>query len=77
MAERLAAGFAARGVELLVPVQTNQVFARLSAAHAAVLRAQGAQFYDWPALGAEARRFVCAFDTAPADVDALIFALPH
>jgi threonine aldolase len=72
MAHALADGFSALGVRVLGPVATNQVFAELSPCASATLRASGFQFYDWPTLGPEARRFVTAFDSRKADVDALL-----
>lgn len=72
VARTLADGFAALGVRVLGPVETNQVFAELSERASAALRARGFQFYDWPTLGPEARRFVTAFDSRKADVDTLL-----
>ena len=74
-ARELADGFGALGVRLLAPVETNQVFAQLSALTSAALRGRGFQFYDWPTLGTHARRFVTSFETRKADVDALLRAL--
>lgn len=75
MARRLANGLLRLGVQLLRPVQTNQVFAQLEPALCARLRAQGFQFYDWPTLGAGARRLVTSYDTREGDVDTLLGAL--
>lgn len=73
MAARLAAGIAAtRGAALLHPVEANEIFARLPDGAVERLRGQGFRFYDW---GAGAARFVTAFATQAADVDALIAAL--
>ena len=45
---------------LLHPVEANEVFVRLTAAEREALRSQGFDFYDW---GAEAARFVAAWDS--------------
>ncbi|WP_305098545.1 threonine aldolase family protein [Croceibacterium aestuarii] len=45
---------------LLHPVEANEVFVRCTAAERQALRAQGFGFYDW---GANAARFVAAWDT--------------
>jgi threonine aldolase len=56
------------GVKVLRPVQANAVFASLSEGAAAALRARGWRFYDF--IGSGGVRFMCAWDTAPEDVDA-------
>jgi threonine aldolase len=71
MATRLGAGVP----ELLMPVEANVVFARLSAAAIARLEGQGFLFYEWPLFGAGAVRFVCGFSTTEQEVDALLAAL--
>jgi threonine aldolase len=60
------------GERLLHPVEANEVFVRLSEAERAALRAQGFGFYDW---GAEAARFVAAWNTREADALALARAI--
>ncbi|WJY19510.1 beta-eliminating lyase-related protein [Alteriqipengyuania flavescens] len=45
---------------LLHPVEANEVFVRLTAEEREALRTQGFDFYDW---GAEAARFVAAWDS--------------
>jgi threonine aldolase len=67
-AARLAA---AAGARLLHPVEANALFVDLSGGAAEALRAAGAQFYDWPPDGPEAARLVVAWDTPPAEIDAL------
>jgi threonine aldolase len=57
---------------LLHPVQANELFVRLTPAERAALRAQGFGFYDW---GAEAARFVTAWNTPSPDTAALARAL--
>lgn len=73
MAARLRAGLEqVPGIEPTQPTQSNAVFARMPAAMAADLR-QTYHFYDWAAETGEVR-LMCAFDTDPADVDALVAA---
>jgi threonine aldolase len=69
-AARLAA--AAGPDRLLLPVEANEMFVRVSAEEAAALRAQGFDFYDW---GPSAARLVTSWDSDPADVDALAAAI--
>lgn len=68
-ARELAAAGADR---LLQPVEANVLFLRCTAAERAALRAQGFGFYD---RGAEAARFVTAWNSDPAAVAALARAL--
>ena len=71
MAQRLAAGLAAiPGAELLFPVEANGVFVTLPTAVQDGLRARGWRFYTF--IGAGGARFMCAWDTSPQTVDALI-----
>lgn len=74
MAARLAAGVSALdGVQITQQVQANAVFAVLDKSAAERLR-QKFRFYDWnPATGEV--RWMCAFDTTEADVDAFVDAL--
>ena len=68
-ASRLAA---AAGGRLVLPVEANELFLRVSADEAARLRAKGFQFYDW----AEGEvRLVVSWDQADADIDALAAAI--
>ena len=60
------------GERLLHPVEANELFVRLSAAERQVLRDRGFGFYDW---GADAARFVTAWDTREDDARALAHAL--
>src|SRR3954469_6433419 len=69
-ASRLAA--AAGGERLLLPVEANEMFIRVSAEEAAALRAQGFDFYDW---GPGEARLVTSWDSDPAHVDALAAAI--
>ncbi|OYU14491.1 MAG: low specificity L-threonine aldolase [Alphaproteobacteria bacterium PA4] len=71
-ADALAAAAAGR---LLYPVEANEVFVQLRPGEAEALRAEGFQFYDWGAAGADEARFVVAWDTPPAHVAALAAAL--
>ncbi len=71
MAARLAEGVRGlEGVRITQPVQANAVFAILDPAVASQLR-ELFRFYDWnPATGEV--RWMCAFDTTEADVDAFV-----
>jgi threonine aldolase len=69
-AARLAA--AAGADRLVLPVEANEVFIRVSAGEAAALRGQGFDFYDW---GPGEARLVTSWDSDPAAVDALAAAI--
>lgn len=69
-AARLAA--AAGENRLVLPVEANEVFIRVSAGEAAALRAQGFDFYDW---GPGEARLVTSWDSDPAAIDALAAAI--
>jgi threonine aldolase len=58
------------GVELVAPVQTNMVFARIAEATAARLRKAGAIFYDWepPQSGKVVVRLATSFATTEEEV---------
>ncbi|MGB0126682.1 MAG: low specificity L-threonine aldolase [Rhodocyclaceae bacterium] len=71
MARELAGRLAAiPGVSLMLPAQANAVFAALPEPALARLRAAGWLFYTFIGLGGA--RFMCAWDTTPAHVDALV-----
>ena len=53
---------------LMHPVEANELFVRLTAPEREALRAQGFAFYDW---GADAARFVTAWDTRAEHAEAL------
>ncbi len=74
MAARLAEGVRGLdGVRITQPVQANAVFAIVDPTVADQLR-QTFRFYDWnPATGEV--RWMCAFDTTEADVDAFVAEL--
>lgn len=75
MATRLAEGLmACDGVSLRAPVEANEVFPILPADMNTRLRDAGALFHDWVEGGPGCTRFVTAFNTAKADVDALLKA---
>jgi threonine aldolase len=75
MARRLAEGLAGvRGVELLHPVEGNEVFCRLPAGLERDLRDQGFRFHPSGPPGAGEVRLVCAFDRTEGEVDALVAA---
>lgn len=79
-ATRLAAGLRdVDGVELLFPVQANELFVVLPDAMIARLRDAGYLFYDWylpdtvePRPGTAPVRLVTSLDITDADVDALL-----
>ncbi|ANY19150.1 Low specificity L-threonine aldolase [Tsuneonella dongtanensis] len=62
------------GDRLMHPVEANELFVRLSAVEREVLRAQGFGFYDW---GADAARFVTAWNTRDGDARALASAIAN
>jgi threonine aldolase len=71
MARRLADGAAAvNGVEIAYPVQANAVFARLQARHIAALQERWF-FHVWDETESVVR-WMTAFDTTEADVDAFL-----
>ena len=63
---------AAGTARLLLPVEANEVFIRVSPDEAAALRGQGFDFYDW---GPGEARLVTSWDSDPGDVDALAAAI--
>jgi threonine aldolase len=74
MARRLAAGAAAvPGVEIVHPVQANAVFARLNPKHVAALQ-QDWFFHVWDERESVVR-WMAAFDTTEADVDAFVASI--
>lgn len=71
MAHRLSEGLAGiPGVSLMFPTQGNGVFASLPQEVQAGLHARGWHFYTF--IGAGGCRFMCAWDTTPERVDALL-----
>lgn len=62
------------GVELLHPVEANEIFLRLPAAAIDRLIADGIGIDRWDGPGGTLVRLVTAFNTDPADVDRLIGA---
>lgn len=67
----------AAGDRVLYAVQANEVFVKLHPGEPERLRAAGFGFYDWGAAGSNEARFVVAWDTPQADIDALGQALGH
>ncbi len=68
-----AAQIAAAAIgRLLYPVEANEVFVQLRPGEPERLRAAGAGFYDWGPEGSGQARFVVAWDTAEADIAALV-----
>ncbi len=75
MARRLSEGLAAvPGVELLHPVEGNEIFCRLPAALSEGLAARGFLLHPWGPAGGGEHRLVCAFDRTEAEVAALVAA---
>jgi threonine aldolase len=62
----------AAGERLVLPVEANELFLRVTPAEAQALRDQGFDFYDW---GPGEARLVTAWDSEPAAVDALAAAI--
>jgi threonine aldolase len=74
MARRLAEGAAGiDGVDVVYPVQSNAVFARLDPRHVTALR-QDWFFHTWDERDSVVR-WMAAFDTTEADVDAFLVAI--
>ncbi|WP_019831221.1 threonine aldolase family protein [Sphingomonas sp. PR090111-T3T-6A] len=57
---------------LMLPVEANEIFLRLTADEAASLRAQGFDFYDW---GEGQARLVTSWDQPQHEIDALAAAI--
>ena len=75
LAARLADGLKAiAGIEIVAPVETNMVFAKLAAEKAARMRAAGASFHDWfpPKDGQVVVRLATSFATPEEDIAKLI-----
>ncbi len=78
LANARAANAAARaiadacGTRLTYPVEANELFVKLTPAEREALRAQDFAFYDW---GADAARFVTAWNTREDDARALAAAI--
>jgi threonine aldolase len=72
-ANRAAARLAAvAGDRLLLPVEANELFLRVTPAEAQALRDQGFDFYDW---GSGEARLVMSWDSDPAAVEVLAEAI--
>jgi threonine aldolase len=70
-ASRLSEGLSdIKQVNLMAPAQANAVFATLPEATLAELKHRGWRFYTF--IGSGGARFMCAWDTTPEDVDALL-----
>ena len=63
---------AAGADRLVLPVEANEVFVRVTPDEAAALRAQGFDFYDW---GPGEARLVTSWDSDPSHVAALAAAI--
>ena len=62
------------GERLMHAVEANELFVRLNAQERETLRGQGFEFYDW---GADAARFVTAWNTREEDARALAGAIAN
>ena len=62
----------AAGGRLVLPVEANEVFLKVTPEEAAALRAEGFDFYDW---GPGEARLVTSWDSDPAHVEALAAAI--
>jgi threonine aldolase len=62
----------AAGDRLVLPVEANEIFLRLTTDEAAGLRGQGFDFYDW---GEGEARIVTSWDQPRAEIDALATAI--
>ena len=62
----------AAGARLVLPVEANEIFLKVTPAEAQKLRDQGFDFYDW---GPGEARLVTSWDSDPAAVDALAAAI--
>jgi threonine aldolase len=75
MARRLAEGLARLpGIEILHPVDANEIFLTLPVAVADGLEAADVRFYRWTAGPRPMIRLVASFETTAAEVDALLSA---
>ena len=63
---------AAGADRLVLPVEANEMFVRVTPEEAAALRREGFDFYDW---GPGEARLVTSWDSDPAHVDALAAAI--
>ncbi len=78
LASRLAKGLQQHGIPLAQQVEANEVFAAFPQSLIDALRAQGFEFYEWPApahRGLPIVRLVTAYDMDVGDVDALIASI--
>ncbi len=62
----------AAGARLVLPVEANEIFLRVTPSEAAALRAQGFEFYDW---GEGEMRLVTSWDQPQGEIEALAAAI--
>jgi threonine aldolase len=74
-AQSLAKLLEGAGAELVVPVQGNEVFARLTEGHVKALRDAGIGFFPWNGLGPDTYRFVASWHNEAHCLDAVAKAL--
>jgi threonine aldolase len=70
-AKALAQVLKANGADLLLPVEGNEVFARLDDAQVNALKAADIGFFPWQGLGRDAYRFVTSWQSDAQDVAAV------
>ena len=78
LAQRLAIGLATvPGVEIVHPVEANEVFPNVPEPIIAGLTAQGFGFHRWGGGTSQILRLVTAFNTTTDEVDAFVIAASH
>ena len=78
LAQRLAVGLAAvAGIEIVHPVEANEVFPNVPEPIIAGLAAQGFGFHHWGGGTSQILRLVTAFNTTTDEVDAFVTAASH
>jgi threonine aldolase len=76
MAERLAAGLRARGLQPAFPRESNVVFLDLAPELDVHLRSRGHTYYPFVTPVGVRMRLMCSFATTAADIDAFLADLP-
>ncbi|MBX9804942.1 MAG: low specificity L-threonine aldolase [Alphaproteobacteria bacterium] len=71
MAQNLVRIFQKNGVEIVHPVESNEIFVKLPSQTVTTLREQACGFYDWGATNSDLYRFVTSFHTSNSDIEGL------
>jgi threonine aldolase len=71
MAQKLAGVFGSYGIEIVYPIESNELFVTLSANTAQKLEQFGCGFYEWGSPNSGLYRFVTSFYTKEADINGL------